>query len=144
MTALGTHFRSDISIQANASEVRRASEWMAQHGTEHGVPADQMGRLDLCLNEALANVIAHAYSGSESKPITLTLEVSDCAQAAVTVTDEGPAFDMASAPLPERPQTLADAEPGGLGLMMIRSFSDEVAYRRVDGKNELTFRVRWG
>jgi len=144
MAELGTPFCTALSIQATASEVRRASEWLAQRGSEHGVPQEQIGRLDLCLNEALANVIAHAYSGSEQKPIALMLEVCDSAQAAVTVTDEGPAFDVTSAPLPDRPQSLAEAEPGGLGLMMIRSFSDEVAYRRVDEKNELTFRVRWG
>lgn len=132
----------DLHIEATASEVRRASDWLALQGALRGVPQEQIGRLDLCLNEALANVIDHAYAHGAHKPIDLVLEVGN-AQAAVTVTDEGPAFDTTSAPTPDRPRSLAEAEPGGLGLLMIRSFSDAVGYRRINGRNELRFQVNW-
>jgi anti-sigma regulatory factor (Ser/Thr protein kinase) len=136
-----------LAIEAKGDEVRRASVWLEQTGRQQGVPAEQIGRLELCLNEAVANVIAHGGSGAAFAPVWLRLEVkrkSDCSEASVTVSDAGPAFDSTSGPLKPRPATLSDAEPGGLGLAMIRSFCDALAYRRVDGRNELTFSVRWG
>jgi anti-sigma regulatory factor (Ser/Thr protein kinase) len=41
------------------------------------------------------------------------------------------------------PLTLDDAEPGGLGLLMIRNLSDSLSYWYDNGHNELSFGVRW-
>jgi anti-sigma regulatory factor (Ser/Thr protein kinase) len=48
-----------LTIQANAVDVGRSSVWLASECEERDVPPDQILRLDLCLNEALANVINH-------------------------------------------------------------------------------------
>ena len=37
----------------------------------------------------------------------------------------------------------SDATPGGLGLLMIRSFSDVLTYQRDGERNQLRFGVRW-
>ncbi len=136
---------AELSILADAGQVRRASAWLKQTGDEYGVPIEQIWRLDLCLNEALANVVAHG-SGTGSVPVGLRMNVGrhlDQREASVTMTDNGPSFDTTSAEMKVRPTSLAEAEPGGLGLMMIRSFSDALAYRYLEGRNELTFTVRW-
>ncbi len=110
------------------------------------MPAPQILRLDLCLNEVLANVIAHGGHQALACPVWLRLEVSGDAktrQASVTVRDSGAPFDATAAPLGPRPLTLDDAEPGGLGLLMMRKLSDALSYRHDNGRNELTFSVRW-
>jgi anti-sigma regulatory factor (Ser/Thr protein kinase) len=38
---------------------------------------------------------------------------------------------------------LAEAEPGGLGLLMMHEYADELSYRRNADQNELTFSVVW-
>jgi anti-sigma regulatory factor (Ser/Thr protein kinase) len=137
---------AELSIRAEAGELRRASAWLEQCGNEMGVPPDQIGRLDVCLNEALANIFTHGVEVTGA-PVLLRLEVcheDGAREAAVTVSDAGHAFDPFSVALAPRPDNLAEAKPGGLGLVMIRSFSDALGYRHVDGRNELTFGVRWG
>lgn len=137
---------ADLHIQATAAEVRLASEWLARIGSQYGVPEDQIGRLDLCLNEALANILAHGDEAALRHGVQLSMAMAPYAeglQATVVVTDAGPAFDMAHAPLGARPRTLEEAEPGGLGLLMIRSFSDALDYQRAASRNVLTFSVRW-
>ena len=65
--------------------------------------------------------------------------------AELSVADAGVAFDPSTYP-PEqtaRPASLAEATPGGLGLLMIRSFSDDLSYRRSEGSNHLTITVSW-
>ena len=57
--------------------------------------------------------------------------------------DSGPDFDPTVAPLGSRPLTLEEAEPGGLGLLMMRELSDALTYRHDSGQNELTFSVHW-
>lgn len=147
MPATELRVASALQIKAVIADVRPASEWLARTGSGNGVPEEQIGRLDLCLNEALANVISHGSLDGREVPVSLKMEVrsagAEAGEATVTMTDEGPEFDVVSVALPERPQTLADAQIGGLGLLMIRSFSDSVSYQRLNGTNVLTFSVRW-
>lgn len=138
---------SELTIKSSIDDVRLASEWLARDVAACGVPAVDSCRLDLCLNEALANVIAHGGGRSSAVPIALLLQVrrqSDSGEASVTVSDAGPEFDATTAALKPKASSLAEATPGGLGLLMMRQCSDILSYQRVDGRNVLTFTVRWG
>lgn len=137
---------AELRVRAAVADVRAASEWMAEFGLRHQVPQAQIERLDLCLNEALANVISYGNETALTEPLFLSMLVvttQDAGQASVTVSDAGAEFDMVHAPVAERPHSLAEAEPGGLGLLMLRSFSDALDYHRENQRNALTFTVRW-
>lgn len=126
--------------------MRRASAWLEAACRDRAVPARVADALGLCLNEALANVIAHGGMGALSQPIELALEVSVDARggvAAVTVADAGMAFDPRSVAPRTLPRTLDEASSGGLGLVMIRRYSDWMEYRNEGGRNHLTFGARW-
>lgn len=133
-------FGPELHIRPAVADVRLASEWLARECA--GVPGEALGRLELCLNEALANVIAHGGVSAAAQSIALRVR-QDIGEAAVSITDAGPAFDATSAALKEPAHSLADATPGGLGLLMMRKFSDALTYHRVDDKNILTITVRW-
>jgi anti-sigma regulatory factor (Ser/Thr protein kinase) len=137
---------AELAIRAETDEVRRASSWLEQAGSERGVPPDQIHRLDLCLNEVLANVISYGGPSVQSAPVMLHLEVTregGSHEAAVTVSDAGVAFDTPGAMPRPAPESLTDAQAGGLGIVMIHSFSDTLRYRRDGVLNRLTFAVRW-
>ncbi len=114
---------------------------------DFGVPMEQLGRLDICLNEVLANVIEHGGEEAISSPIGLEFLVSRLdpsnLEAAITVSDSGLAFDPLSFEQKPRTHSLEEAEPGGLGLTMMQEFVDSLSYRYRDGQNRLTFCVRW-
>ena len=106
-------------------------------------------RLDHCLDEALANVISHGGpDGAGGIGGALQLGVRrgrGICTADLLIVDEGLEFDpsvLPGGPMP-KPASLAEANPGGLGLAMIRSFSDDLSYRRSDGRNHLTISVSW-
>ena len=137
---------AELAIHAEAGQVRLAAAWMAEVCTAGGVPPDDIHRLDLCLNEALANTLSHGGPASSHALVHLLVDVhrdDDAGEASVTVIDAGLAFDTTLATLKPAPASLADAEPGGLGLLMIRSFSDSLEYLRAEGRNALKFAVRW-
>ena len=133
----------ELSSGAQEVEVRRASDWLEDACREKGVPPKQVDRLVLCLNEVLANVIAH---GKPTQPVTLRLEVGadpHSREASVTVSDAGRAFDPLSVPKRARPASLDEAPTSGMGLDIIRFCSDVLRYRHEDGRNHLTFGARW-
>ena len=136
----------EFFVRADVGDIRVASSWLAYNGAEYGVPEEHVMRLDQCLDEALANVIAHGGPAAHAVPIALALKVHRnlCGnEAALTVSDAGIAFDPLTAPVKPGPTSLLDAAPGGLGLTMMRHFADELSYRREGDRNHLTLVVQW-
>jgi len=136
----------DLSTRVDSGEAWRASTWLGEAGSAEGIPPATLSRLDLCVTEAVANAIDHGGAGTGASPIYLRLDVRRSGtggEAVVTVSDSGSAFDPLTAPLREPPRSLADAEPGGLGLAMLRHFADALDYSYSEGQNHLTIRVRW-
>jgi anti-sigma regulatory factor (Ser/Thr protein kinase) len=136
----------ELSIRADASDARRAATWLGETGSAQGIPAEPLWRLDLCLTEALANVIAHGGAGAAASPIGLRLAVRRDAsggEASVTVSDGGTAFDPRTAAAKPRARSLGDAVPGGQGLPLLRKFADALDYAYSEGRNHLTIHVRW-
>jgi len=148
MTGSVRQARAELTIGADTREARRASTWLQSAAEREGVPSEQIVRLDHCLDEALANVISHGGPAAASATVLLQLAVHrgrGICTAELLIVDGGLPFDpsvLPGAPTP-RPASLADASIGGLGLAMIRSFSDELRYRRSDGRNHLTIGVSW-
>jgi anti-sigma regulatory factor (Ser/Thr protein kinase) len=146
MTRLADALVADLSIAADTGEIRRASAWLARAGSEWRVPADPLWRLELCVNEALANAIGHGGARVLSNKIHLRLEVRrrpGSAEAQVTISDGGAAFDPLGGAARPSPRTLEEAVPGGLGVPLLRHLSDRLSYRRDEGRNHLTFSVCW-
>jgi len=136
----------ELSAPHDARGLRRASEWLKEHGNRHDIPAEQVDRLDLFLNEALANVIDHGGPAALASPICLHFifaQLPGMNEATVAVVDAGVPFDpLAHSPRPA-PKSLDEAIPGGLGIPMIRSLADDLLYEYQDNHNHLAFTVRW-
>ena len=141
-----TESRLELFAPHDAGELWRASEWLKEQGAHQAVPPVQLDRLDLFLNEALANVLDHGGPGALASPIDLSIRFSQqpaCNEATVTITDGGSPFNpLKHAPAPA-PRSLDDAVPGGLGIRMIRSLADDMHYAYKDSQNHLVFTIRW-
>lgn len=140
-------WQDELCISLSSTEVRRASEWLAACARQRGIPTREEQRLEICLNEALANILAHGGSAAQAAPVQLQLVTrvdSAAGSASITVCDAGPAFNPLTVPPSPRPETLAEATAGGLGLAMIRRCADWLDYRRSGELNQFVFGVRWG
>ena len=136
-----------LSIAAEAGEFSRATNWLESVCNAHGVPVDARYRLDICLDEALANVLAHGGEAARVVPIVLKLTPSGTPQAGtvwLTFHAGGIAFDPASHRTRPAPESLEEAEPGGLGILMMRSNAERIIYQRIGDANRTSFLVRWG
>ena len=115
--------RVDVTISsdpANIAAVRRAIEDVAV-----GIGLDEaaVGDVGLCVNEALANVMRHAYAGAKDKPIEIHAGCED-GGLRVTIRDWGNGVNPASLP----PKSYNPYEPGGLGLICLQRMMTRAAY----------------
>jgi serine/threonine-protein kinase RsbW len=126
-----------LSLNPDVGEIPRLIDWVEHCCGEAGVASDLSFRLSLALDEAITNVIGHAFAG-QAPPhrIEIELDIAD-ASVVATVTDNGRAFDPSIAPEPDVSLPLEQRDPGGLGILLIHRMVDRVAYRRVGGENQL-------
>jgi len=104
------------------------------------VDAHTLYRVELVLEETFMNVATHAFPDGMAHPFQIELHVGQDA-ISLHVRDNGVAFDplqRAAAPLPE---SIDAAQPGGLGLHLIRRYASFVHYERVAGMNHLTVSI---
>jgi serine/threonine-protein kinase RsbW len=92
------------------------------------------------VDEALANIMRHAYQGHKGLPIEVTCRRLHDAKRArgvkgleILLLDSGKAID----PRKLKGRPLDEIRPGGLGLHFMRQSMDEVEFSRKKGKNQL-------
>ncbi len=93
--------------------------------------------IKLALEEALTNALRHGNCSDSSKKITVRYAIDD-EKAAIIVRDEGSGFIPEKVPDPTTPDRLP--LPSGRGIMLMRTYMDEVEYR--DQGREVYFMKR--
>jgi len=129
-----------LAINADRSEVRTAADWLHEVAHQHEVPQNKAVALDQCLDEVLMNIVMHGGSSAANTPVHLSFMVTP-KEAAITISDSGKPFDPVNTPAKPRPMSLEEAEPGGLGLSIIKGLSNHLDYEYKEGRNVLTFAV---
>ena len=118
--------------------VRGAVERLCQH---LGFGEDCTARIVMSIDEALANVIRHAYHGAADQPIEIELSVLGPPPGnglRVCIRDHGRSVD----PSRIRSRDLGDVRPGGLGVHIMTECMDCLEYRQAEGGGTILTMVK--
>ena len=94
-------------------------------------------KLELVLEETLMNRVWHAFADEARQHTDLTVQLR-CAAVVLLFEDDGIPFDPLQTADPPAPSTLAEARPGGLGLLLTRKAASVCHYERAAGRNRFT------
>lgn len=131
-----------LDVAPDLAEIPRLLDWVETCCGESGVAGDAPSKLVLALDEAVANVINHAFVDVASPHrITVVLEIG-ADRIAAEVIDNGRPFDPSAAPEPDCTMPLERRDVGGLGIHLIRRVMDRVEYHRVGDENRLRLEKR--
>ena len=103
-----------------------------------GLEPDDVNRLDLVMEEILVNIARYAYAPESGE--AEVAYVVDGPSLLVEISDRGKKFNPLEAALPDLALGLADRPIGGLGVLLVKQIVGSLTYRRVDGRNVLSFR----
>jgi serine/threonine-protein kinase RsbW len=107
-----------------------------------GFPDDELGRLDLVMEEAATNVIDGAFGGSEQGSFDIVCErVPTGIQ--ITVHDEGLPWDPSLAPEYDPGADLQSQTGAGLGSFLIQRFADAVEFHNLGSRGKETVLVKY-
>ena len=124
-----------LTIPADANLLGALRGFLTTILREHGYSNDVINDLELAADEAVTNVVEHAYQYDARRSLTVEMQM-DRTQVRVLVKDQGEAFEPQS-PTVDLDQHIAERRTGGLGVHLIHTMMDSVDYRREEGSNVL-------
>jgi anti-sigma regulatory factor (Ser/Thr protein kinase) len=128
--------RTRLELTSTLADLRLVAPWVAEMTSAYGFSADLRFAIELCLEEALSNIVRHGYAGEAGHALRVDFVRGD-SKVFFVVEDHAPAFE------PLRPGEAAPADlntitPGGQGLRLIYRFANSVKYERLKEGNRLT------
>jgi anti-sigma regulatory factor (Ser/Thr protein kinase) len=130
----------NMTIPANPSQIPTISAGVMQVLAEKQWPENDMMRVELALEEALANAIRHGCCGDPTKQLQCCVTIDDRGEVVIVVRDPGKGFDPGGVPDPLAPENVL--KPSGRGVYLINQLMDEVSF--ADGGREVQMRKRRG
>ena len=125
-----------LLLHRDLAELERLAIWI-EGWAMRDLPADLSFAVQVCLEEAVANIIM--YSTTTDDHLEIVVEVERRNQTLVArIEDNGSAFDPTQVPRPPVPASLAEAKVGNFGIHLVRSFASGMHYERRDNRNQLT------
>ena len=130
-----------LTLKSQLEDLARVWPWVEALAAQNSVPADTQFAIQLCLEEALSNIVRHGYHGQPNQSITIACAV-ECAPAAAelvfTVEDQAPPFDPFAAAPAAAPTSIQELEPGGQGIRLMQKFASRHDYQQLPHGNRLT------
>jgi serine/threonine-protein kinase RsbW len=122
--------RHELVVAATMDDLPLMLDFVERCCSDHALDAATCLTLRLAVEEVCMNVIVHGYAGSAPGLIRIGFN-ADPVQAVITVEDDAPPFDPASAPPPDLTSDWENRQLGGLGWHLVRAMVDELRHDRL-------------
>jgi len=125
----------EINILSDYDNVAQVNEAIRNFLTNQGVETYILNAFDICLTEALNNIIKHAYKEVKDKNISVRIS-KDSKTIEIEIIDEGEPRTKFEIPnLDYDPHDINNLPESGMGLFIMNQLMDELKYENRDGKN---------
>ena len=128
-------------VEPSAAGLAAASVALCHWLAAHGAPEAGLGRVELVLEEVVMNIIMHGTPAAGAVPRIRLAATALAGGCRLAVSDNGPPFNPAAAVPRTDGATLDQAAPGGLGLVLLRRYAQDLDYRRLPAGNRLALTV---
>lgn len=124
---------------AKVDSIPVITDFITEQAEKAGLNPKRLMQLALVIEEAVINICNYAY---EVPPGDVTVRVgNDAGKFVMEFEDAGIPFDPLTVAEPDLKQGLDERQAGGMGIFLIRRMTDEVHYRRVNGRNILSVAI---
>jgi sigma-B regulation protein RsbU (phosphoserine phosphatase) len=142
ITMLSVHFNSfqgdeSIITQADDGSVERVWDFINRQTKKAELNSKITNRVQIIVDEIYSNILL--YSGATTAQVLCQI---DSEQMTLTFKDDGVPFNPLKSQDPDVEASLEERKPGGLGLLMVKEMSSDLAYVHEDKYNVLTVTIR--
>ena len=138
LVPLSSACQFNMVIPADPAQIPTVTDGVLKLLQDKGWTDDEIMKVELALQEALANGIRHGAKGDKSKQIQCCVTCDERGEIMIVVRDPGSGFDRSTVAHPLAPENMLKSS--GRGIFLIDQLMDEVAF--ADGGREVQMRKR--
>lgn len=132
-----TTIRRNLSIQPETGGLQSVRTFISDVVKASEIEENLCNRITLAIDEAVTNIIKHAYEDHRVDQIRITVDINP-KRFEVVIYDTGCSFNPKDVATPDIQQFVREGRRGGLGVFLMRKIMDEVEYVFQEGiRNEL-------
>lgn len=139
-----------LTLKSQLDYLTLVRPWVEALAARYSIAAQTQFAIELCLEEALSNIIRHGYRGQTDQSISIactvarppaSIESEDAGELVFTVEDHAPPFDplapSTAAPRPA-PASIQELPLGNQGIRLMRKFATRLSWQPLPNGNRLT------
>ena len=131
-----------LTLRSQMSEPTRIRPWIEHLAKRDAIPEETQFAINLCLEEALSNIMRHGYEGAPNREIAVRYSMPQTGVFVFIIDDQALPFNPVTALEPPIPVSLDDTSVGGQGLRLLKHFADTLKYEVAPGGNRLSISFR--
>lgn len=116
------------------ANLARVAEFVAGIARENNLTEKQSDDVQMAVDEAVTNVMEHAYRGRSDGRIWIQCRVT-AREFSIEIRDAGRPFDVSTVRTPNIQGPLSQRTIGGLGIFFMRKLMDTVEFTREKHEN---------
>src|ERR1700729_2773350 len=126
-----------IVLSSELSQISRIFPWIEALASQYEIVESLQFAINLCLEEAVSNVIRHGYANQAGRFIAVRFMISSEGNLVFTVDDDAPPFNPLEAPSLPMLDEQSETRIGGHGIRLLRGFADMLEYQPTSTGNRL-------
>ncbi|MBN2561689.1 MAG: ATP-binding protein [Phycisphaerae bacterium] len=136
--AMQEHKAYELRVPGEAQSLALVRMVVTSLAEAAGLTPDEIGKVEIAVDEACTNVLEHAYRTlSPPPPVDLCIQAGK-RQIVIDIIDQGKTFDFGNYVLPKFPDHWNQGHTRGVGLYLIKECMDAVEYERLpDNRNRM-------
>jgi len=125
-----------IRARAALENLEKIIDFVLSCARDWGLGEEKISDIHLAVDEACTNIIEYAYPPGRQGDIEVVCRLGG-KEFTILLRDWGRPFNPLRAPAPDLELDLNERPVGGLGIFLMKKFSDRIDYRREKGANRL-------
>jgi anti-sigma regulatory factor (Ser/Thr protein kinase) len=126
-----------LRLGSRLSDIAYVHAWVERVASANGISPDLKFAMELCLEEAISNVIRHGYGPDANGTVTVQFAMPHKGSFVFEVEDHARPFNPLGAPEIPALSLGREMRVGGEGLRLLRSFANMIEYVPMPGGNRL-------
>jgi serine/threonine-protein kinase RsbW len=132
----------EFKIPSDINYLNHVRNFIVGVTREENLGEEKISQIEMSLDEALANVVEHAYTFDSHQDIQVLVTLYPD-RLDIVIRDHGRSFNNDLIPLPNIKEHIEQRRVGGLGRYLMKTLMDEVEYRSDNHTNELRMMKRF-
>ena len=139
---MGELIQDSIVVEAQTENLHKVREFMSRNVQASALSELDRNKVVLAVDEAVANIMRHAYSGAGSGEVQIAVSANE-EKFEITILDSGSMFDPNDVKEPDMMEHVRLGKKSGLGIFLMRQIMDEVTYNFREGSRNRLHLVKY-